>query len=368
MSSEEMGSSKRLRRSHPSSGSGGNDDHDSGGEDDDGRVTKGTWCKEEDDRLLEAVQKYGTDNWKAVSQVVTGRSAKQCRDRYKLKLDPTINHGPWTKAEDDRLIELSQEYGRAWTKIARHMPGRTENAVKSRISSLERSRTKDWSPEEDALLTELKKKNVDFEQMVEHFPNRSVHAIKKHWETLHMDELARKLRQDLSNGGASQSAAPTPAPAPVVEVNQQPLVGQQFLYHSAMNPQQAQQSAAPSIPTFPSAMPLMLPFNGGQMPLLNPAKFPPNFPQQLSQAPVHPGVAQTQSRLARHSTSMTVLLQVLGENPAGGPGRLTASPMREHTSFTLPSADATIATGSDVETPKQQLLQALGFFNTEQKE
>jgi len=313
--------------------------HSADSGDEDGKVTKGTWCKEEDDRLLEAVKMHGTDNWKAVAGLVTGRSAKQCRDRYKLKLDPTINHGPWTKSEDDRLLQLASEYGRAWTKIARNMPGRTENAVKSRISSLERSKTKDWSSEEDSLLVDLRKKNVDFDQMVKYFPNRSLHSIKKRWETLHMDELAKKLRHDLNPATTTADVQNSSSSL----ANQVPMLMAQQSSNQLLS--------APNGLHFPT----MLPFST-QVPSLSMVSKP--------QASVHAGGHS--SRLARHSTSMTVLLQVLGGESAlnAGSGRMI-SPLREQSSFSMLGSGSSVGfdLGADGETPKQQLLSALGFFN-----
>lgn len=316
---------------------------DSDGED--GKVTKGTWSKGEDDRLLDAVNRHGIDNWKEVSLEVVGRSAKQCRDRYKLKLDPNINHGPWTKIEDERLLELSQEHGRAWTKIAKFMPGRTENAVKSRISSLERSRVRDWTPEEDLLLKQLQQDNVDFEDMVDKFPNRSIHSIRKRSQHLHMDEVAAKLRQNMASSTKSDMYG--------IDAKQEQTGGINL-------PKTA--SFAPG--TFAAV------------------------PQQKATAPsVHRQVDT--SRLQRQSTSMTVLLQVLG----GDGSNLTSASQpqatshsfspyrsqqqqqpsnllsRESSSFpwsplnniSSSSMGLSDLPGTDTETPKQRLLQALGM-------
>ena len=357
---DETSSGKRARMS----ASGGDD---SGGEDE-SKYTKGTWCKEEDDKLIEAVQAHGIDNWKAVASIVLGRSAKQCRDRYKLKLDPTINHGPWTKAEDDRLLELAAEYGRAWTKIARSMPGRTENAVKSRISSLERSKTKDWSPEEDARLTELRRKNFTFEQMTKHFPGRSSHAIKKRWETLHMDELTRKLKQDLT-GTVMPNQQQMPNGIPEAVVLGQPMQPS-FVQHmnaAAIQGQIAGQLTGSSLsanPMFAQLNP-MVSMGVSSMPKLPNSQAPP----------VHPAVQG--SRLQRHSTSMTVLLQVLGGDSAaalqGSPLKSQASSasttLKDYSSFSLPGPFPTSqpldsllgSSPNEGETPRDRLLRELKY-------
>lgn len=165
----------------------------------DGRtlVIKGAWSSEEDYQMLEACKNFGFE-WKKVASCVLGRSAKQCRDRYRLKLDPNINHGPWTPEEDERLLELHNEMGRCWTKISKLLPGRTENAVKSRYSSLFRAKTKEWSESEECLLQNLHSKGVNFSVIAkEHLPHRSEHAVKKRWEKMLMKEIATKIKKDM---------------------------------------------------------------------------------------------------------------------------------------------------------------------------
>lgn len=160
-------------------------------------IIKGAWSPEEDKVMLEACNRFGFD-WKRVASCVKGRSAKQCRDRYRLKLDPSINHGPWTPAEDEKLLQLHNEIGRSWTKIAKFLPGRTENAVKSRYSSLFRAKTKEWSEGEEQLLQTLHTQGVSFEVIAkQHLPHRSEHAVKKRWEKLLMKQIAKKIKQKL---------------------------------------------------------------------------------------------------------------------------------------------------------------------------
>jgi len=73
-----------------------------------------------------------------VAQHVPGRTAKQCRERWYLCVDPTIRRDPWTQEEDELLVSLHKEFGNGWALISQQLPGRTENSVKSRYKSLER--------------------------------------------------------------------------------------------------------------------------------------------------------------------------------------------------------------------------------------
>lgn len=59
---------------------------------------KGPWAEEEDERLIVAVQKYGT-NWTRVAQEVGSRGSDQCSSHWSHVLDPNINYCDWTDEE-----------------------------------------------------------------------------------------------------------------------------------------------------------------------------------------------------------------------------------------------------------------------------
>ena len=80
------------------------------------------------------------------------RSAKQCRERWTLSLDPSISTAPWTAVEDTKLMEAQAKLGNKWSKISSLLKGRTENNVKNRFNSLKRRENKVWHKDEDALL------------------------------------------------------------------------------------------------------------------------------------------------------------------------------------------------------------------------
>lgn len=103
-------------------------------------LIKGMWSLEEDDMLLALMaEKGGAKCWSKISDRIPGRTAKQCRERWYLNLDPEINRNPWTKQEDDVLVSMHAEMGNKWAHIRAFLPGRTENAVKSRFKSLVRA-------------------------------------------------------------------------------------------------------------------------------------------------------------------------------------------------------------------------------------
>ena len=82
---------------------------------------------EEDARLIELVQKYGAKKWTRYAIEFSGRTGKQCRERYNLNLNPTISKEAWSYAEDLVLIKLFLAHGSTWSKMTPSLPGRTNN-------------------------------------------------------------------------------------------------------------------------------------------------------------------------------------------------------------------------------------------------
>ena len=73
-------------------------------------------------------------SWNRVSQRVPNRSGRQCRERWVHYVAPGVHEttGAWTPAEDATIARAVVMYGRNWVEVARHLPGRTDHAVKNR--------------------------------------------------------------------------------------------------------------------------------------------------------------------------------------------------------------------------------------------
>lgn len=98
-------------------------------------LIKGPWTAEEDLKLSQWVAKEGPQKWSQCSVVIPGRSGKQCRERWLNNLDPEIKRTEWSEEEDGLLFNLYEQFGTAWSRIAKYFKGRTENNVKNRFYS-----------------------------------------------------------------------------------------------------------------------------------------------------------------------------------------------------------------------------------------
>jgi len=98
-------------------------------------LVKGPWTTEVDQKLIAWVKAEGPTKWAQAANFIKGRSGKQCRERWFNNLNPGVKKGNWTKEEDELIFDLYQKYGSSWSKIAKFIPGRTENAIKNRFYS-----------------------------------------------------------------------------------------------------------------------------------------------------------------------------------------------------------------------------------------
>jgi len=253
------------------------------------KVGRGHWTEEENRILTKLCKECGNGpkNWNEISKHIKGRSAKQCRERWSFNLDPRIKHGPWSQKEDEILLKLQARLGNQWSRIARTITGRSENAVKTRYKSLCRAKLKIWSAKDDALLAQATDADFDCDYYHTLMPHHTKHAIKRRWEVLRVKRLALEvgIKPCRKPGQGLFCQKPTSTPA------------------SALAPQPSMSSrACTNKPELALDLPLpaVLPIKCFEVP-----------PQSALRTKACTGSSPRGNRLVRRSTSMRIMQEFI---------------------------------------------------------
>ncbi|PIN02286.1 hypothetical protein CDL12_25202 [Handroanthus impetiginosus] len=95
-------------------------------------VRKGPWTMEEDLILINYIANHGEGVWNSLARSAgLKRTGKSCRLRWLNYLRPDVRRGNITPEEQLLIMELHAKWGNRWSKIAKHLPGRTDNEIKN---------------------------------------------------------------------------------------------------------------------------------------------------------------------------------------------------------------------------------------------
>ncbi|XP_065862587.1 MYB-like transcription factor EOBII isoform X2 [Euphorbia lathyris] len=87
---------------------------------------------EEDLILINYIANHGEGVWNSLAKAAgLKRTGKSCRLRWLNYLRPDVRRGNITPEEQLLIMELHAKWGNRWSKIAKHLPGRTDNEIKN---------------------------------------------------------------------------------------------------------------------------------------------------------------------------------------------------------------------------------------------
>ncbi|KAF8688358.1 hypothetical protein HU200_042320 [Digitaria exilis] len=87
-------------------------------------LKRGPWTAEEDHKLISFLLTNGQCCWRAVPKLAGEL-------RWTNYLRPDLKRGLLSEEEEKMVIDLHAELGNRWSKIASHLPGRTDNEIKN---------------------------------------------------------------------------------------------------------------------------------------------------------------------------------------------------------------------------------------------
>ncbi|KAJ6429585.1 hypothetical protein OIU84_021062 [Salix udensis] len=97
-----------------------------------GDLRRGPWTVEEDFNLINYIATHGEGRWNSLARGAgLKRTGKSCRLRWLNYLRPDVRRGNITLEEQLMILELHSRWGNRWSKIAQHLPGRTDNEIKN---------------------------------------------------------------------------------------------------------------------------------------------------------------------------------------------------------------------------------------------
>ncbi|PPD95227.1 hypothetical protein GOBAR_DD07733 [Gossypium barbadense] len=101
-------------------------------EEEESELRRGPWTLEEDTLLTHYIARHGEGRWNMLAKCAgLKRTGKSCRLRWLNYLKPDIKRGNLTPQEQLLILELHSKWGNRWSKIAQHLPGRTDNEIKN---------------------------------------------------------------------------------------------------------------------------------------------------------------------------------------------------------------------------------------------
>lgn len=126
------------------------------------------------------------------------RKAKDLKKRWTTSLDPNLRKGKWTKEEDNKLIEAYEKFGPSWQRVSNYLGTRTTDQCAKRYTEVLDPKTKDrlnpWTREEELLLIrQIGIHGTKWRTVAAHFDNRPALTCRNKWRNIALNVAKDKV-------------------------------------------------------------------------------------------------------------------------------------------------------------------------------
>jgi len=90
------------------------------------------------------ISEIGPHQWETIALKMSGRTGKQCRERWHNQLNPLLKKSRWSLEEDWILFFLHETVNNRWAEITKILLGRSDNSIKNYWNSTLLGRQQDF--------------------------------------------------------------------------------------------------------------------------------------------------------------------------------------------------------------------------------
>lgn len=159
------------------------------------------WTKKEDNKLIQLINKFKVGdfiNWGDIASCVKTRTKHQIYFRWMYSLAPHLKKGRFTEEEDKLLNEAIEKYGLNFKKIsALVLPARTSAQLSDHYNTLTNKEDNSWTVSQDTKLLELYHEHgKNWSKIATFFDNKSRVQLRHRWTALsRYEQRGLNLRQ-----------------------------------------------------------------------------------------------------------------------------------------------------------------------------
>ena len=154
------------------------------------RINRGKWTAAEDRAILDGVETYGKKKWALIAEKMgTERTSHQVFCRFVRSLNPTLKKGPFTPEEYQKIFAWVAKHGaKDWGKCAELLFNNTRSAKQIRekwkYGSNPNLKKGPWTAAEDQIIIQqFNKVGPKWTYIATLLPGRSSRAVKTRYDT-----------------------------------------------------------------------------------------------------------------------------------------------------------------------------------------